>query len=77
MAIEDDTFRISPVTGESEYGLYSDDSSMNLTFDYAVWVNTGGRENRIGFYRDGVMIGSCPVRTLEASSEEIEDIILD
>lgn len=76
MGIEDNTFRLSPVSGDAEYGLYADDDTANLTFEYATWVNTGGRENRIGLYQNGEMYGTIPISAIDATQEELDEIIL-
>lgn len=77
MAIEANTFSVSRVNGDAEYALHADDKTGHLTFDYAVWVNTGGRENRIGFYSDGNMHYSFTRDVLDCSDEMIEKILLD
>jgi len=77
MGIEDDTFRLTEVQGDSEYALHSDDKTAQLTFDYAVWVNTGGRENRLGFYSEGLMQYSIELSAIDITDEELDEIILD
>jgi len=77
MAIESDTFTVSPVNGDAEYALHSDDSVGHLTFDYAVWVNTGGRENRLGFYANGDMHYSFEIDAIDIDDEMLVEILLD
>jgi hypothetical protein len=77
MAIETDTFIVTEVNGDSEYALHSDDDAGHLTFDYAVWVDTGGRENRLGFYSNGEMTYSLAFSTINISDEMLDEILLE
>lgn len=77
MAIDKNTFSIVNFQQKDKYALHSDDKTAHLTFDYAVWVNTGGRENRLGFYEDGNMRYSILRECIDASEEKIQEILLD
>lgn len=77
MPITENTFRVTRVNGDSEYALHSDDDAGHITFDYAVWVDTGGRENRLGFYSDGKMHCSFSLSVIDISEELLDEILLE
>lgn len=76
--IPDNAFEIVPTQSgsDSEYILRDNDDESHIGFDYTGRVTNGNLPEQIAFYKDGIFMGSFPLRMIDADITELNETLL-
>lgn len=75
--IPDNAFEIVPTQdgSDSDYILRDTDDESHIGFDYTGRVANGDRPEKIAFYKNGLPIGSFPIRMIDATVDELNETL--